>query len=56
MRKGSLIQKSNELISEIMDSDLSLSESETTVEINFALIKLRHTIKKKKEDQKGIQN
>lgn len=41
------MQKSGEIISELLDNDLQTSESETTIEINFAVIKFKHTIKKK---------
>jgi hypothetical protein len=47
--KKNLIQKSGEIIVEVLEDDLSLSETETTIELNFALLKLKHTIKKKKE-------
>lgn len=43
----SLMQKSGELISEIFDEDLQTSDSETTIELNFAVLKFKHTIKKK---------
>ena len=38
-----LMKKSVEIIAEILDDDL-----ETTVELNLALLKFKHTIKKKK--------
>lgn len=47
--KKNLIQKSGEIIAEILEDDLSLSETETTFELNFALLKFKHTIKKKKD-------
>ena len=43
----SLMQKSGELITEIFDDDLRTSDTETTIEINFAVLKFKHTIKKK---------
>jgi hypothetical protein len=49
--KKNLLQRSSEIISEILDDDLSLSETETTIELNFALLKFKHTVKKKKEDK-----
>ncbi len=45
-QQQSLMQKSGEIISELLDNDLTTSESETTIEINFALLKFKHTIKK----------
>ena len=47
--KKSLMQKSGEIIAEILEDDLSLSESETTIEVNFAVLKFKHTVKKKKD-------
>jgi len=43
-----LMQRSGELIAEILDDDLQTSEEETTIELNFAVLKFKHTIKKKK--------
>ncbi|EAT59846.1 MULTISPECIES: ORF6N domain-containing protein [Chlorobium] len=47
--QNSLMQKSGELIAEIFDDDLQTSDSETSIELNFAVLKFRHTIKKKKK-------
>ena len=42
-----LMQKSGELIAEIFDEDLQTSDTETSIELNFAVLKFKHTIKKK---------
>jgi hypothetical protein len=42
-----LMQKSGELIAEIFDDDLKTSDTETSFELNFAVLKFKHTIKKK---------
>jgi len=42
-----LMQKSGELIASILDDDLQTSETETSIELNFAVLKFKHTIKKK---------
>ena len=42
-----LMQKSGELITEIFDDDLQTSDTETSIELNFAVLKFKHTIKKK---------
>ncbi len=42
-----LMQKSGEIIAEVLDNDLETDGTETTVEINFAVLKFKHTIKKK---------
>ena len=46
-KQQSLMKKSGEIISELLDNDLQTSESETMIEINFAVLKFKHTIKKK---------
>ncbi len=43
-----LTQKSGEIIAEVLDDGLDVTDSETSIEINFALLKFKHTIKKKK--------
>ncbi len=43
----SLMQKSGELIAEIFDEDLQTNDTETSIELNFAVLKFKHTIKKK---------
>ena len=41
------MKKSGQIIGEILDDDLVASESESTIEINFAILEFKHTIKKK---------
>jgi len=43
----SLMQKSGELITDIFDEDLQTNDTETSVELNLAVLKFKHTIKKK---------
>jgi len=45
----SLMQRSGELITGIFDDDLQTSDTETSIELNFAVLKFKHTIKKKKK-------
>ena len=47
-KRDLLLKKSGELMADLLDEELSASESETTVELNFAVLKLRHTTKRKK--------
>ena len=42
------MQKSGELIAGIFDDDMQTSDTETSIELNFAVLKFKHTIKKKK--------
>ena len=46
-QQKSLMQKSGELIAEILDDDLHVSDAETSIELNFAVLKFKHTVKKK---------
>ncbi len=46
--KKSLMQKSGEIINELIDADLQTNETETSIELNFAVLKLKHTIKRNK--------
>lgn len=48
-QQKSLMQKSGELIADIFDDDLQTSDTETSIELNFAILKFKHTIKKKKK-------
>ncbi len=45
--KRPLMRRSGEIISEIFDDDLAIDETETSLEINFAVLKLKHTVKRK---------
>ena len=45
-QQQSLMQRSGDIFSELIASDLPVSGTETTFEINFAVMKFRHTIKK----------
>ena len=47
LKKKSLMQKSGEIFTEIFEDDLNLSETETTIEFNLAVLKFKHTIKRK---------
>ncbi len=48
-RKKDLLKQSGELVSDLFGE--AFSESETSIELNFAVLKLKHTIKKKSEEQ-----
>ena len=45
--KDSLMKRTGEIIAEVLEDDLEISEKEKTIEINFAVLKFKHTIKKK---------
>ncbi len=46
-KKQTLMQKSGEIIAEMLEDDLKVTEKEITIELNFAVLKFKHTIKKK---------
>jgi hypothetical protein len=41
-----LMQSSGELITELLDPEFETTDTETSIELNFAVLKLKHTIKK----------
>lgn len=43
----SLMQKSGEIMADLFGEDMHTSETETEIELNFAALKLKHTIKRK---------
>ena len=49
-QKG-LLKKSGELIGEIIGNDMATAETETELELNFAVLKVKHTIKRKKQSK-----
>jgi hypothetical protein len=44
------MQRGGELIAEILDEDVQSTEAETTVELNFSVLKFKYTVKKKSHD------
>jgi hypothetical protein len=50
--KKPLMQKSGGIISDILGDSLNISETETTFEINLAVMSIKHTIKRKDKKEK----
>ena len=50
--KQNLVQKSGDIITQILEDDLSLNETETSIELNFAVLKFKHTVKRNKDEKK----
>lgn len=46
-RQKTLIGKSGEIIADLFGEDLKTNGTETEIELNFAVLKLRHTIRRK---------
>ena len=48
-QQKALMKQGGELIEGIFGDDFQTSDTETSIELNFAVLKLKHTIKKKKK-------
>lgn len=46
-KQKQLMRKSGDIISELLDDELNTNETETTIELNLAVLKLKHTVKRK---------
>ncbi len=44
----SLMQKSGDIIADILGDDMEATDTETTIELNLAVLKFKHTVKAKK--------
>jgi hypothetical protein len=47
----SLMEKGGGILSGLLGDDLRTTDTETSFEVNFALLKLRHTVKRKEREQ-----
>lgn len=47
LKQQSLLQKSGQLISEVFGEELEINSTETSIELNLAVLKLKHTVKRK---------
>jgi hypothetical protein len=48
-KQKTLMQKSGEIIADILGDDLQITDTETSIEINFALMKFKHIVRQKKQ-------
>ena len=46
-KQKSLMKKSAEIISDILGDSLDATKTETSIELNFAVLKVKHTFKRK---------
>jgi hypothetical protein len=46
-KQKELMNRTGEMITDLLDDQLHISNTETTIELNFAVVKLKHTIKRK---------
>jgi hypothetical protein len=49
-QQKSMMQKSGELISDILSDDFQTIGTETTIELNLSVLKVKHTVKKKPKE------
>jgi hypothetical protein len=49
-KQKSLMQKSGEIIADILDDDLQISDTETSFEIDLAVMKFKHIVRQKRQD------
>lgn len=47
-RQKSLMEKSGEIIGDLFGDEMRTTDTETEIELNFAVLKIKHTIKRKK--------
>ena len=47
-KQKSLMQRSSEIVDNLFGDDMQTTDTETEIELNFAVLKLKHTIKRKK--------
>ena len=45
-KQKSLIHKSGEIMADLFGQDMKTTDTETEIELNFAVLKLKHTIKR----------
>jgi hypothetical protein len=46
-----LMKRAGELLGDILDNDLEVSETETSYEMNLAMVKIKHTVKRTKKSK-----
>ena len=50
-KQEDLLSKSTQLISSLLTDNLELNDTETSIELNLAILKVKHTIKRNKKDK-----
>jgi hypothetical protein len=49
-KQEDLLSKSTQLISSVLTDNLELNGTETSIELNLAILKVKHTFKRKKKE------
>ena len=50
------MQRSGKMFSEILGENMAVEDTETSIELNFAVLKLKHTIVRKSRGDDGTVN
>jgi len=50
-RQKSLMQKSGEIIADLLGEEMKTTDTETSIELNLAVLKVKHTVKRKTENK-----
>lgn len=50
-KQKSLMQRGGEILADVLDDEMRVSDTETTIELNFAVLKFKHTVKRKGKDE-----
>lgn len=50
--RKALMQKSGDILNNLLGQDLNTTETETSIELNFAVLKLKHTINRKENNKR----
>lgn len=48
-KQKTLMQKSGDILAELLDNAQTVTDSETTIELNLAVLKVKHTVKRTKD-------
>ena len=48
-KQKTLMQKGGEILSDLLGDDLKTTDTETSFELNFSVLKFKHTVKRKKD-------
>lgn len=49
-QQKSLLQKTGEILADIVGNNLSTADTETEIELNFAVVKIKHKVVRKRKE------
>ena len=53
-KQKSLLERGSELLGDLLDTDGEVTESESTIELNLAVLKIKRTVKKTSERKSKV--